>query len=120
MGVTSIHAWAEEQPSESDSAVILEPVVVTATIIPVNLSREPASVTVISREQIEATQASSVTELLRQVPGVHIDQPGGRGHVSSVYVRGGDPNFTLVLLDGIKINDPTNSQIGRASGRARV
>lgn len=112
MGVTSIHAGAEEQPSESDSAVILEPVVVTATIIPVNLSREPASVTVISREQIEATQASSVTELLRQVPGVHIDQPGGRGHVSSVYVRGGDPNFTLVLLDGIKINDPTNSRGG--------
>jgi outer membrane cobalamin receptor len=112
MGAASIHAWAEEQPSESDSTVILEPVVVTATLTPVELTQVSSSVTVISREQIEATQARNITELLRPVPGVHIDQPGGRGSVSSVYLRGGDPNFTLVLLDGIKMNDPTNSRGG--------
>ncbi len=112
MAVTSIHAWAEEQPSESNSAVILEPVVVTATLTPVEPTQVSSSVTVISREQIEAAQARNMTDLLRRVPGVHIDQPGGRGSVSSVYVRGGDPNFTLVLLDGVRVNDPTNTRGG--------
>jgi outer membrane cobalamin receptor len=112
MWVISIHAWAAEPPSESNSAVILAPVVVTATLTPVEPTQVSSSVTLISREQIEATQASNMTELLRRVPGVHIDQPGGRGSVSSVYMRGGDPNFTLVLLDGVKVNDPTNSRGG--------
>ena len=49
---------------------------------------------------IAAQQATSVTELLRQVSGVHIDQAGARGGISSVYVRGSDPNFTVVLIDG--------------------
>ncbi|MEE8625662.1 MAG: TonB-dependent receptor plug domain-containing protein, partial [Acidiferrobacterales bacterium] len=92
--------------------MILEPVVVTATLTLVEPTQVSSSVTVISREQIEATQARNMTDLLRRVPGVHIDQPGGRGSVSSVYVRGGDPNFTLVLLDGVRVNDPTNTRGG--------
>lgn len=90
----------------------LEPVVVSATVVPTPLGQTSASVTVITREQIEAQQARSVIDLLRQVPGVHIDQAGGRGSVSSVYTRGGDPNFTVVLLDGVKVNDPSNSRGG--------
>jgi vitamin B12 transporter len=69
-------------------------------------------VTIISREQIAVQQATGVTDLLRQVPGVHIDQAGARGGISSVYVRGSDPNFTVVLIDGVKVNDPTNSRGG--------
>ena len=76
------------------------------------LARVRASVTVITREEIEARQADSVSELLQTVPGVYTDQPGSRGGVSSVYIRGGDPNFTLVLIDGVKVNDPTNSRGG--------
>jgi outer membrane cobalamin receptor len=90
----------------------LEPVVITATVVPTPLSQTTASVAVISREQIDAQQAVSVTDLLRQVPGLHIDQPGARGSVSSVYLRGGDPNFTLVLIDGVRVNDPTNNRGG--------
>jgi vitamin B12 transporter len=90
----------------------LEPMVVTGTVSPTPLSRTTASVTVLSQEQIAAQQAGSVIELLRQVPGLHIDQAGARGSVSSVYLRGGDPNFTVVLIDGIKVNDPTNSRGG--------
>jgi len=108
--------WATDALSQGrtsgDKALELEPVVVTATVAPTPLGRTTAPVTVISREQIEAQQATSVTELLRQVPGVHIDQAGGRGGISSVYVRGSDPNFTVVLLDGVKVNDPTNSRGG--------
>jgi vitamin B12 transporter len=102
-----------QTPTQTESAPYeLEPVIVTGTIVPTTLSRTPAQVTVISREQITAQQTASVTEILRQVPGLHIDQPGARGSVSSVYVRGADPNFTVVLIDGVKVNDPTNSRGG--------
>lgn len=97
---------ADQVPQE------LEPMVITATLTPTPLSRTTASVTVISREQIAVQKAESVTELLRQIPGVHIDQPGARGSISSVYLRGGDPSFTQVLIDGIKVNDPTNNRGG--------
>lgn len=107
-------ASAASQPGAStpDTPVELEPVVVTGTVSPTPLSHTPASVTVLFRDQIAAQQAESVSALLRHVPGLHIDQAGGRGSVSSVYLRGGDPNFTVVLLDGIKVNDPTNSRGG--------
>src|SRR5262245_52159596 len=58
----------------TEKALEMEPVVVTATVVPTPLSRTTAPVTVISREQIEAQQVESVTELLRQVLGLHIDQ----------------------------------------------
>jgi vitamin B12 transporter len=103
---------AQSRATGGDGPSTLEPVVVTATVVPTPLSQTTASVTVISRGQIEAQQAVSVTDLLRQVPGLHIDQPGARGSVSSVYLRGGDPNFTLVLIDGVRVNDPTNSRGG--------
>lgn len=94
------------------AALAFDPVVVTATVAPTSLRRTSASVTVMSREQIEAQKVRSVTDLLRQIPGLHIDQAGARGSVSSVYTRGGDPNFTVVLIDGVKVNDPTNSRGG--------
>ena len=96
----------------TEQALELEPIVVTATVAPTPLGRTTAPVTVISREEIAAQQATSVTELLYQIPGVHIDQAGARGGISSIYVRGSDPNFTVVLIDGIKVNDPTNSREG--------
>ncbi|MGB2692785.1 MAG: TonB-dependent receptor [Thermodesulfobacteriota bacterium] len=97
---------------ESSSSTSLEPLIVTGTSIPHTLNQSTESVTVITREDIESRHADSVSELLQQVPGLYVDQPGSRGGVSSVYIRGGDPNFTLVLIDGVKVNDPTNSRGG--------
>jgi outer membrane cobalamin receptor len=105
-------ALIQAQSATDQAPQELEPMVITATLTPTPLSRTTASVTVISREQIAAQQAESVTALLRQIPGVHIDQPGARGSISSIYLRGGDPSFTQVLIDGVKVNDPTNNRGG--------
>jgi outer membrane cobalamin receptor len=79
-------------------------------------ARAPASpaatVTVIDRETIESSQARTVDELLEQVAGVHIVTSGSRGGSSSAQIRGGDPNFTLVLLDGVPLNDSTDLEGG--------
>lgn len=105
-------ALAQDGAIDGEPARTLEPVVVTGTVNPASVSQTPASVTVITREEIEERNASSVAELLQQVPGLYVDQPASRGGVTSVYIRGGDPNFTLVLIDGVKVNDPTNNRGG--------
>ncbi len=88
------------------------PMLITITYVPTPQDMASNSVSVLSNRHIEARHANSVTDLLRQVPGLHVDQAGGRGSVSSVYLRGGDPNFTVVLIDGVKVNNPANTRGG--------
>ena len=87
-----------------------ENVIVTAT----RLGNEQAgsNVSVIDAQTIQARNPGSVVDLLRDLPSVYIQQSGGRGSVVSLFTRGAKPNFTLVLLDGIKANDPTNTRGG--------
>ncbi len=112
--VLSTYTPAVAQPPRAgrESSVTLDPIVVTGELPPTPLSSTTSHVTVIDRDRIAARQADSVTELLRQVPGLHVDQLGARGGVSSVYLRGADPSLTMVLIDGIKVNDLTNNRGG--------
>ena len=86
---------------------------VTATVRERPVSSATASVTLLDHEQIEAIGARSTADLLRFIPGMEIATDGFRGGFTTAQIRGGDPNFTLVLLDGIPLNDPT-SQAGDA------
>jgi len=78
----------------------------TATVRERPLESATAAVTVIDREEIEASGARTVADLLRLTPGVDITGNGTRGGFTTAQIRGGDPNFTLVLLDGVPIADP--------------
>ena len=97
--------WAQD-PDETPQRT--EPVVVTVSAQELPASSVSASVTILSREMIEASEAESVLDLLQEAPFLHVSQTGGAGGLASVSLRGGDPNFTLVLIDGIPVNDPTN------------
>lgn len=88
-----------------EEAVELGPVVVTATKTEVPIKQVAASVTVITRQEIESRQVSQVSDLLRDVPGLSVRQQSSRGSVVSVFPRGGNSNFNLVLIDGVKVND---------------
>ncbi len=66
----------------------------------------------ISRTEIDALGPRSTVDLLRWLPGVHIEQSGGAGGIPFLSIRGGETNFTLVLIDGVPVNDPTNSRGG--------
>ncbi len=88
-----------------EEAVELGPVVVTATKTEVPVKQVAASVTVITKEEIEARQATQVSDLLRDVPGLSTTQQSSRGSIVSVFPRGGNSNFNLVLIDGVKVND---------------
>jgi vitamin B12 transporter len=86
----------------------LEPVVVTATKLETPVSEIASSVTVITAEEIENRQPTSALDVLRTVPGLDVVRQGGLGQQTSVFLRGGNSTHTLVLVDGIEMNDPAN------------
>ena len=87
-------------------------VVVAATRLRTAVEDRAANVTVLNRAQFDAEKPAQLADLLRNVAGVHVDQVGGRGGTGSLYLRGADPNYTLVLVNGVRVNDPTNARGG--------
>jgi vitamin B12 transporter len=81
-----------------------ETLVVSAAQIDQPLSRTPDSVTVIPGREIEAKQQFTLSSALRSVPGLTLQQNGGPGTVTSLFSRGGESDYTLVLVDGIRAN----------------
>ena len=62
-----------------------------------------ATVTVITRADIERSQAPDLLTLLRSVPGVDLSRTGGEGQQTSVFLRGSNSNQVLVLIDGVRV-----------------
>ena len=81
-------------------------VVVTAEAEPTLLEQATAPVSIISREEIDARQSVDLAERLLFVPGVAIGRTGAEGGTASVFLNGGNSNFTKVLVDGAPINPP--------------
>ena len=89
----------------------LDTVVITATRTPTPLENVGSAVTVITRDEIEKSQARSLTDLLRAVPGISVAQSGRPGGQTSVFVRGLNSNQTLFLIDGARITNPLNGLV---------
>lgn len=86
-------------------SVELEAVVISGTGTEVPTKDSTLSTTVISEKEMEQRQVIRVEEMLRYVPGVTINQSGSRGGATSLYLRGGNSNYTQVLFNGIRMND---------------
>lgn len=91
----------------SEEIPTLDPVVVTATKSEVPLAQAASAVTIIDRRTIEEKHLITVTEALREVPGLSIAQTGGPGGTTSVFLRGGNASHTLVLIDGVEMTPAT-------------
>ena len=89
----------------------LDPILVTGSAHPTRLHRSTQSHTIVDITN-SPLQLNRLTSILQQVPGVHLDAMGGRGGMSSIYLRGADPNFTLIMLNGIPLNDSTDQRGG--------
>lgn len=94
--------------SQFTFAVELDPVIVTATRTAQTADDTLASVTVVTREDIERQQAQSVQDVLRSMAGVTITNNGGAGKTTSVFIRGTESDHVLVLIDGIKMGSATS------------
>ena len=81
-----------------------ESVFVSAAQVDSALSRTSDSVTAITRADLDAHQINTVADSLRFVPGLGVVQSGSRGALTSLFPRGGESDYTLVLVDGIPQN----------------
>ncbi|MDH3490967.1 MAG: TonB-dependent receptor [Gammaproteobacteria bacterium] len=99
LSVPSLSFAADISPGET--------IIVTATRTPIPLSDATVPVTVITREDIELSLASDLSELLRFEAGIDIGRNGGAGQATSIFLRGTESNHTLVLIDGVRMNPST-------------
>lgn len=87
----------------ADAPENLPSVVVTANRAPTPLDEVLAPVTVITHEDIERLQPTSVQDLLTGLPGVVMANTGGLGQQTSMFMRGTNSGHTLVLIDGVRV-----------------
>ena len=85
-------------------APVSEAVVVSASPVPRPLSESPAAATVIAAADVRTRQLETVADALRTTPGFAVGRNGGRGALTSVFPRGGESDYTLVLVDGVRVN----------------
>ncbi len=94
----------------SSANEMLEEMVVTGSYRP--LPDTTATLSDLDAAVLTALNKRGVARALQLVPGVALEEQGGPGGLTAVSLRGGEPNFTLVLLDGVAVNDPTNTRGG--------
>jgi vitamin B12 transporter len=85
----------------------LPEVVVTADRTAEPISATGSSISVVNSQTIASTNPGSLVDALRTVPGLDITETGGPGGTTNIRMRGGNTGQTLVMIDGIRINDPT-------------
>ncbi|OTG69272.1 hypothetical protein B9T25_01365 [Acinetobacter sp. ANC 4470] len=95
--IASFTYASEEKISTVAEPTKLETIVVTAAGYEQEVSKAPASITVISREELEKREYSDITDVLRNTPGVVVS---GSGSAQSISIRGMSSNYTLFLVDG--------------------
>ena len=101
LGFVATNARAEEPVNP------LNQIVVSATRTEQALGVTGTSVSVITAEDIRATQKVMLSDVLRETPGVTVVRSGGPGAQTSMFIRGVGGEQTVVLVDGVRINDPS-------------
>ena len=93
---------------QAETKTELEPInVYSAYATPVNQDQTASSVTVLTEKDFAQRNATYVSDVLKTVPGVAMGANGGRGALTSLFLRGAESNHTVVIIDGVKMN-PVN------------
>ncbi|WP_198683150.1 TonB-dependent receptor plug domain-containing protein [Peristeroidobacter agariperforans] len=87
----------------------VEDVIVTANRIAQETSRVGDSVTVITAKEQRRSQKTAVSDLIAMTPGVAVARNGGLGGTTTLRIRGAESHQTMVLIDGVKLNDPSSA-----------
>ncbi|MDX8381451.1 MAG: TonB-dependent receptor [Ghiorsea sp.] len=95
------------QTSQAATTATLDEIVVTAGRVAQNPADVSADVTVITRDEIENSQASTAADILRTQTAFNVASTGGVGAQTSVFIRGGNSGHTLVLIDGVRVGSAT-------------
>ncbi len=106
LALSSTSAFAQQSVKSTDEDInSLEEVTITTHRSERRVVDTGASVTVFDRDDILARQQVMIADLLRSVPGVTVSRSGGVAGVTSLRLRGAEAGQTLVMINGIKVND---------------
>ena len=94
-------------PATAQQIINLEEITFSANLTPTEIARSGSSVTVITRETLEQAGSTQLVDLLARTPGVSLTRNGGPGSNASLRIRGAGDQFVSVLIDGIRVGDPT-------------
>ncbi|TDO06213.1 MULTISPECIES: TonB-dependent receptor domain-containing protein [Halomonas] len=110
LGVIALPLVVHAQSNLADPtppSVELNPMVVTAALVPRTADQSLASVTVIDEATLQRQNPASLTDVLRGQPGVDVTTQGSFGKQSSVFIRGTGSNANVLLIDGIRLRSAT-------------
>jgi vitamin B12 transporter len=96
-------------PTVSAGEADIQEVLVSASLVPIAANKSANAITVIDTEQLKNRAALSVSDLLRDVPGLAVSRSGVQGSQTQIRARGAEANHLLVLIDGVEANDPSQS-----------
>lgn len=97
--------------STAPASSALEEVIVTSSRIETPLRQIGTSVSVLTAQEIAANGSASLIDVLRTLPSISVTNTGGAGQISNLRIRGEEGYRTLTLIDGIKISDPSVTQV---------
>jgi len=112
MSLKKLFIFISAISATASSFAATEEVIVTGTYSPVTSEQLTSSVSVINHDELLALSSHSLVDALRQVPSIWVEEQGGPGGITAIALRGAESNHTLVLLDGVQLNDPTNTRGG--------
>jgi vitamin B12 transporter len=100
-------SWFSGSALAQSSPERLPDLVVTADRTPEPVGNTGSAISVVNQEAIATANAGSLVDALRTVPGLDITESGGPGSTTNIRLRGANTGQTLVMIDGIRVNDPT-------------
>ena len=103
IGMLAARPADAQQPRDT---IRLDEIVVTATRLPLPRAAVASAVTVISGDELRRHGIADLLEALRSVPGATLAQGGSFGALASLFLRGGESDYVLVLVDGVPVNAP--------------
>ena len=94
--------------ASSQQETTLDPVTITATLNPSPASKTGRNIVTVTGEMFNKLPVHSLDDLLRYLPGIEVQQRGPAGSQSDIVLRGGTFQQVLVIIDGLRINDPNS------------
>jgi len=101
-----------EVPGDTNGQKKKYEILITATKTGINKKETGASITVITAGEIEQSKKTKVVDLLKNTPGISVSQSSPMGGLADIYLRGTASNHVAVLIDGVKVNDPSSAGHG--------
>lgn len=105
LALPSEYASAQEEKIINEESELTE-LVISPNRAPKPIEKVASSITVVTSKEMEQKRQRTVIEALSAVPGVQVVQSGGLGGNTGIFIRGANAEHTLILVDGIEVNDP--------------